>query len=461
MRRLVASTLFVLACNGVAHAQTQAWEKLVAPGLTYRMEIDLNKPMVIHSLRWTAGSGSIRARVEPARETIVAPADSDKLRGKDTLTNAVRRVQAVAGVNGDFFGATASPLGCMLRDGELLALPFAGRSTFGWGPGQAQVGALAATGTVKFSSGTVPLAGLNREAGDNELVLQSPLAGTSSSKSSASHLVLTASGILRPGVDVVGSVKRVEQGQTSVKLGADEWAVTGSGAQAALLNALRPGDSVTVRFELTGFDFSRIRNVVGGGPALLRDGKPSVDVVAEQFSNAFAMDRHPRTAVGYNRDGDVWMVVVDGRTPFSRGANLSELQDVMLNLGCSEALNLNGGGASTLAVLGLVMNRPSDAGEERPLANALMLFGDLPNASQGDMVIRGTPTVVMGQPGVFTVIDQNGEQIPNGEVLWVAKGSAWIDQSGTLRPVKAGDTTVYASVRGRVLSIRVSVVEAT
>ncbi|MES1227429.1 MAG: hypothetical protein ABUL72_02095, partial [Armatimonadota bacterium] len=115
---------------------------------------------------------------------------------------------------------------------------------------------------------------------------------------------------------------------------------------------------------------------------------------------------------------------------------------------------------STPAVLGLVLNRPSDGSEEKPVSNALLLFGDVPASSTGDMVVRGTPTLVMGQPSTFTVVDQNGETIPNGEVLWAAKGSGWIDQAGTLRPLKPGDVTVYASVRGKVLSVRVNVVEA-
>ncbi|MES1228354.1 MAG: phosphodiester glycosidase family protein, partial [Armatimonadota bacterium] len=334
MRRLAA--LLVLVAAGLSHAQTQAWEKLIAPGLTYRMEIDLQKPLVIHALRWTSGSGAIRARVETAKDTILAPADVDTVRGRDLVTNAIRRTQAIAGINGDFFPLQGNPMGCMLRDGELIALPTPDRSAFGWGPGAAEVGTLTGSGTAKLPSGEVPLKSLNKEAGDNDLVLQTNVAGYSLSKSTGTHVIFSASGFLRPGVDSAGTVKRVEQNQTAVRLGADEWALTGTGSRIAALNSLKPGDQVSVNLSLTGLDLLKIRNIVGGGPGLLHNGTATIDVVKEQFSNSFALDRHPRTAVGFNRDGDVWMVVIDGRQPNSRGASLPELADIMLGLGCTD-----------------------------------------------------------------------------------------------------------------------------
>lgn len=455
MRRL-ATILPLLVASVLAHAQTQAWEKLIAPGLTYRMEIDLSKPLVVHALRWTAGSGAIRARAEALGETVLA---SDSPYGRETLSNAVKRTQAIGGVNGDFFGKFGNPLGCMLRDGELVSLPEPNRSVFGWGPGMNTVTTVTAKGTAKLPGGEREILGLNREAGDNDLVLETPTAGLSLSRGPATHVVFSAPGFLRPGVETTGNVVRVVTDQTSVKLNGGEWAFVATGTQAAALASLKAGDTVAATFTLAGLDLFSVRNVLGGGPSLLKDGQPTIDVVKERFSNAFASDRHPRSAVGFGRDGDVWLVVVDGRNPSSRGMTLPELADFMAGLGCAEALNLDGGGSTTLSLLGVTLNRPSD-GEERPLANGFLLFGDLPAPSTGDMVIRGTPTLVMGQPFTFSVVDQNGETIPNAEVLWTAKGGAWIDQAGTLRPLKPGDCTVSASVRGKVLKLKVNVVDA-
>jgi exopolysaccharide biosynthesis protein len=85
---------------------------------------------------------------------------------------------------------------------------------------------------------------------------------------------------------------------------------------------------------------------------------------------------HPRTAVGVDRDaGQVLLLVVDGRSDTSRGATLVELANLMLGLGADEALNLDGGGSSTLVgrrpAGGVrVLNTPSD-GSQRHVSNAL------------------------------------------------------------------------------------------
>ena len=460
----IASNLIAFAFCAIAAtlagAQSQAWEKLVAPGLTYRMEIDLQKPLVVHALRWTSASGAVRARVETARDTIVAPGDVDKLKGRDVLTNAMKRTQAIAGVNGDFFPWMGNPLGCMLRDGELIALPYPDRSVFAWGPSSATVAEAKSAGGVTFSGATATLTGLNRMAGDNDLVLQTSVAGFSLAKGNATHVIFSGEQMLRPGVQSSGMVSRVETGKPSVQLAPGEWALTASGTNADTAAKLKTGDRVTVQYEIGGLDLTKFRNIIGGGPSLMRGGKVYIDAITEKFSNAFVGDRHPRTAVGYTKDGDVWLVVVDGRQLMSRGVTLVEMADIMAGLGCIEALNLDGGGSSTIAINGLVMNRPSD-GQERPIANALLLFGNAPTMSSDDMVIKGVPTLVMGQPTTFTVVDQKGDAVPNGEVLWSSRGpGAWIDQSGTIRPLKAGEITVYAAVRGKLLSVRVVVADA-
>jgi exopolysaccharide biosynthesis protein len=93
-------------------------------------------------------------------------------------------------------------------------------------------------------------------------------------------------------------------------------------------------------------------------------------------SGAFATTRHPRSAVGWRGDGTLLLVVVDGRQgDYSVGMSLSELTELFRSLGAVEALNLDGGGSTTLVVGGAVANRPSDPQGERPVANALLLLG--------------------------------------------------------------------------------------
>lgn len=109
------------------------------------------------------------------------------------------------------------------------------------------------------------------------------------------------------------------------------------------------------------------RNAVSGRPLLVDDGAP-----LEAFNRADCADRHPRTAVGISEDRrTLFLAVVDGRSNASVGMNCAELADLMDGLGAWRAMNLDGGGSSTMYVAGRgVVNDPSD-GNQRTVANHL------------------------------------------------------------------------------------------
>jgi exopolysaccharide biosynthesis protein len=112
---------------------------------------------------------------------------------------------------------------------------------------------------------------------------------------------------------------------------------------------------------------------IAGSNVLLKDGRRVVETESK-----FSTTRHPRTAVGVADDGrTLILVVVDGRRPEkSVGMSLAKLADLMLQLGCDDALNLDGGGSSTLVMRDpqtsrlVILNNPSD-GKPRPVANVL------------------------------------------------------------------------------------------
>lgn len=120
-----------------------------------------------------------------------------------------------------------------------------------------------------------------------------------------------------------------------------------------------------------------VREAMAAGPRLLRDGQR---LSYESFDAAYGAARHPRTAVGLDaRRRLAWLVTVDGRQPgFSEGASLDELTDILVSLGASDAINLDGGGSTTMVVESangpVVLNRPIHTavpGRERPSANHL------------------------------------------------------------------------------------------
>ncbi len=100
--------------------------------------------------------------------------------------------------------------------------------------------------------------------------------------------------------------------------------------------------------------------MVGGSHVLVRDGEPSE-------LNSYLGGRHPRTAIGTDKEGFVYLVVVDGRSEASIGMTLAELQRYLSQLGLVNAINLDGGGSTTMVLQESVMNTPSD-GRERSVA---------------------------------------------------------------------------------------------
>src|SRR6185503_5497574 len=91
---------------------------------------------------------------------------------------------------------------------------------------------------------------------------------------------------------------------------------------------------------------------------------------APAFFRSFVAGRQPRTLAGVRADGTLLLVTVDGRLPgWSVGMTLPEAARLMRSLGAREAMNLDGGGSSTMVVRGEVVNRPSDRTGERPVSD--------------------------------------------------------------------------------------------
>jgi len=149
-------------------------------------------------------------------------------------------------------------------------------------------------------------------------------------------------------------------------------------------DSLRIGDWSVIRGEPDGRT-----ELLAGFPALLSGGAWVGDL--EQAERpGFAAARHPRTAVGWDPERRrLWVVVADGRREgLAEGMTLPELANLFLALGATEALNLDGGGSSTMMVAGRVVSRPSDLAGPRPVVNALVIredaaFCSLPAGASG------------------------------------------------------------------------------
>jgi len=124
------------------------------------------------------------------------------------------------------------------------------------------------------------------------------------------------------------------------------------------------------------FDFSiaetwEVDDALHAGPVLMHEGKIRVTSDEEVFFGSTIPNIHPRTAAGYRNSGELVLLVVDGRQIDSRGVDLQELAILMRDLGCVEAINLDGGGSSAMVVDGKLLNRPAGTTSQREVMSAI------------------------------------------------------------------------------------------
>jgi len=142
------------------------------------------------------------------------------------------------------------------------------------------------------------------------------------------------------------------------------------------------------------------RTALSGGPVLVRDGKRQKIRAAADDAYEFSsmLERHPRSAIGWNQDS-YFLVEVDGRQKdLSVGMTLDELSTFLVKLGCQEAMNLDGGGSSTLWYDGEVRNNPCD-GYERTIANSLVVVRKVPKADGANATVQTPKKTEERSPG--------------------------------------------------------------
>jgi hypothetical protein len=389
------ATLVVL---GVGAPTTVAETVQVDPGLEWTTITRPQGPTRINVLA-----------VDPARVRGVL--SNDRIAGRERVSRMGRRVQAVAGVNGGHFKASGDPVGALALDGRLLSEPIDGRTGLILESGApATIAPLRFRGRVTVNGRSRVVDGIDRARGvipacggrGGDVPTTRPNAVVTCTD--GSELVVLTSGYgLRPpregGVEAIirnGTVARVRPPGTG-PVPRDGLLLTGTGDAASFLrNAALPRSRVRIALALTAAGrrlalgpsggpaaVSTAAVVLGVGPRLLRAGSVSIPAAAEgldppqapSFFGSFVAGRQPRTLAGVRPDGTLLLVTVDGRRPgWSVGMTLPEAARLMRSLGASDALNLDGGGSTTMTIRGQVVNRPSDPGGERPVGDGLFVM---------------------------------------------------------------------------------------
>ncbi|SDD82395.1 phosphodiester glycosidase family protein [Sporomusa acidovorans] len=325
----------------------------VAPGLTYT------------SWRKTTANGPIWAHIldldSQAGFALKPVLSNGAIQGLETLTPMVEHAAALAGVNGSYFGLDGTIIGLLKMDGEIISTPELPRTALGIMPdGKLFIDQVQYEGKVELPDGrTVPINAVNRERGENELILYNgAYAPSTGSNNYGTEYVA-----------VNGNITAIRASNSPIP--SDGVVLSAHGAAANLLSCLKVGDIVKIQQTL-GTEWDKTEHVLGAGPMLVKDGSVFLSTKVEQFGSDVAGGRAPRTAIGLKADGHILIVVVDGRQDNSIGMSLLELALFMQELGARDAMNLDGGGSSEMVVKGKIVNHPSD-GHERRVGDALVI----------------------------------------------------------------------------------------
>jgi len=119
----------------------------------------------------------------------------------------------------------------------------------------------------------------------------------------------------------------------------------------------------------------KVKHAFGGGPVLVQDGQVKISNNEEKkFAGKAIADKHPRTAIGYTKDGTMIILAIQGRMKgLAEGATLPQMAKIMVDLGCVEAMNLDGGGSSCMLINGKETIKPSDPTGQRPVPAVLVI----------------------------------------------------------------------------------------
>lgn len=311
--------------------------------------------------------------------------------GLDTLSDQVaaastERSEPVAAINGGFYvrdngqnnAYAGCPRGLQIVAGEVFSAPSGNASLWIDYLGQPHVANVTSQFKIIWPDGKETSIGLNGQRASDGVELYTPAAGTSTYTAGGLELILEPqAGVrwlpLRMERDYPARLREIHPAGNT-PLSPETMVLSIGPAIMEQFQGVATGALMRISTKSLPVLFNA-KTAISGGPLLVRNGKPQKIRSAPDDGYEFSsmLERHPRTAFGWN-DQSFFLVQVDGRQKdLSLGMTLEELSAYLVKLGCTEAMNLDGGGSSSLWFEGKVRNNPCD-GYERNIANSLLVL---------------------------------------------------------------------------------------
>ncbi|WP_010281305.1 phosphodiester glycosidase family protein [Bacillus timonensis] len=376
------------------------------------------------------------------------------------LSDMAKNAGAIAGVNGDFFDInnTKAPLGTVVSEGEIVKGPQGSHTLTASVDknGLGHISTILLDGKVKLPNEEIKLDALNQYGISKDGIGVYTSVWGSAERSQAGSPVYEV-------MIVDGKVASVTEGAGSGEIPENAYLLVGREKGAEALKTLSVGDEVSVEYApKSDIDVSF---AVGGNIKLVENG--------EVISGLDDTTSAPRTAVGFSVDRKTMILAaVDGRQADSRGMTIKEVAELMKEHGAHYALNLDGGGSTTMVARKpgtedvKVVNEPSD-GAERSVPNGIGIFS---KAGSGELKSFAVETVFDSDkskrvfPGLSRTFvglghDENYSPVSVGEVKWKALPAdvGAFDEDGVFHAKKSGNAIAQAQVKSAKGSMEITV----
>jgi hypothetical protein len=356
--------------------------KNVAPGITYEY-VRTDNP---ESPFYARTQFSIHIlRVDSNQFTIQPIRALNNGIGRETLSSIMERTGALCGINGSFFkiGSTfdGQTMSMLKINGQWISRTKKLRAAIGWKKDLSKVlvDRILLEPSIKINGRGFCLRDFNKERLAEEAILYSwAFHRTTLTNPKGTEVLIQNNKV----VDI-----RRGKGDSNVPMNGYVYSIAESAP--VKMSKIKLGMPVEISFLAIPHEapheisfWQEFDHIVGGTPLLIKDGKTILNYDLEQTIPTFITTRHARTAIGVMPDNTWVFVVVDGKNPaVSLGMTMPELAAYMASLGCSQAINLDGGGSSTLTIGTQVVNNPvGDEDEsldkkiERPIADAIIVL---------------------------------------------------------------------------------------
>lgn len=304
--------------------------------------------------------------------------NQDGIPKKDSVSGMVEKSGAVAGINGDFFNfkPLASAMGTLINNGEMISSPiemaYALPTFFIDTEKGAQVGYMDRWMVAKNENSDIRVIinTINKVTPncDSVTLLNKHWGKQSIGKKFHRDLIEVV-----VENDIVSDVR---VGQDAVSIPTDGYVLAVRGKNTQALETFQKGDKILLDISTTP-NINNIKFAIGGGSIILKEGELSL-------SNINIKGAQPRSGIGVSKDGkQLILATIDGRGTSFKGVSQEMFGYILRDLGAYNALNLDGGGSTTMAIRPVddkkttVVNRPSDGGERR-VVNSVGVFSNAP-----------------------------------------------------------------------------------